>query len=360
MSVRDHGGNIFDAARRLGVPPGEIADFSASINPLGLSDVVRNSIIASIDEIVHYPDLSHDPLKQAIADTHGVPADMITIANGSTELIYNIPTLINGRRALLISPSFSEYAKALAQHDCEAIHFILSPEENFSINLDALDKVMSDGFDALFLCNPGNPTGILYSPTLVEQIHDCCIRHGAILVLDEAFMDFCEESSAIGSIVAKGDSIIMRSMTKFFGIPGLRLGYSLSSPETASLLNSMGGPWSVNSLALAAGTAALHDMEYIRRTREFVGTERQYLLQQISKVPHLKVYNSSANFVLLEITAGTTAARLGRILFEQGILIRDCSNFVGLPPQFFRIAVRTREENSRLLKSLGAALQEAG
>jgi len=353
----DHGGNVFDVARQLGVDPTEIADFSASINPLGLSAMVRKAIICAMDSLVHYPDSSHREFKQALADHHGLSAINIVAANGSTELIYHLPAMLHGKRALIVSPSFSEYVRALGQQHWEAQHFILDHENNFSLDLEALRLKLAEGYEALYLCNPANPGGTLYPLRVIEQVYSLCIASGTFLVLDEAFMDFCEESSAKRFMVKGDNGIVLRSMTKFFGIPGLRLGYAIASSTLAERLDAMGGPWSVNTLALAAGVAALHDTEHNHQTIEFIRRERRSLFEKLSDIKQLRVFPSSTNYLLLQITNGTSSFELRDRLMHQRILIRDCASFRGLSSQFFRVAVRTVEENEKLLRSLKGTLK---
>jgi threonine-phosphate decarboxylase len=353
----DHGGNVFDVSRQLGVNPTEIADFSASINPLGLSAMVKKAIICAMDSLVHYPDSSHMEFKQALANHHGVSPVNVVAANGSTELIYHLPAMLHGKRALIVSPSFSEYVRALGQQHWEAQHFILNHENNFSLDLEALRLKLAEGYDALYLCNPANPGGTLYPLRTIEQVYSLCIASGTFLVLDEAFMDFCEESSAKRFMVKGDNGIVLRSMTKFFGIPGLRLGYAIASSNLAERLDSMGGPWSVNTLALAAGVAALHDTEHNHQTIELIRRERRSLFERLSEIKQLRIFPSSTNYLLLQMTNGLTSFELRDRLMHQRILIRDCAGFRGLSSQFFRIAVRTAEENERLLRSLKGILK---
>jgi threonine-phosphate decarboxylase len=352
----EHGGNIFDIARQLGTEPSDVIDFSASINPLGISPLARKSIINALDSLVHYPDNSHRELKQALATYHGLSPANIAVANGSTEIIYHLPGMLPGSRALIISPSFNEYVRSLVQQHWEIRHFILKPESNFAIDLAALEHALAEGYDALYLCNPGNPNGTLYTLKTIEKIYRLCSASGTFLVLDEAFMDFCEDSSAKRFIVEGDNGLVLRSMTKFFGIPGLRLGYALSGSAMAERLDAMGGPWSVNTLALAAGVAALQDKEHNQRTIEYIHQERRNLHKRLSEIKQLKVYPSSANFLLAEITNGMSAMELRDRLLQQRLLIRDCTNFTGLSPQFFRVAVRTMEENERLVGALKGIL----
>lgn len=348
----DHGGNIFTAARSLGVLPEAVTDFSASINPLGMSPMARKALICSLDSLVHYPDSNHYELKQVLSRYHNLPADNFVIANGSTELIYHLPPMLPGKKALIISPSFSEYVRALNQHHWEIQHFILTPESNFSIDTEKLQRALADNIDVLYLCNPGNPSGTLHNQRVVEQVYSLCLAAGTFLVLDEAFMDFCEEASSKRLVVHSDNAIVLRSMTKFFGIPGLRLGYAIGNATLTGHLDAMGGPWSVNTLALVAGTAALQDIEHNRETLEFVRMERRNLFQKLEQFPQLRVYPSSVNYLLVEIKDGTTARELRERLLHQRILIRDCSSFMGLSERFFRVAVRSVEDNQRLLECL--------
>ncbi|MEI6703325.1 MAG: threonine-phosphate decarboxylase CobD [Deltaproteobacteria bacterium] len=349
----DHGGNIFTVARTLGVSPDAISDFSASINPLGTSPSVRKPLISALKSLLHYPDSSQRELKQVLASHHNLSPANFAIANGSTELIYHLPVMLPGKKALIISPTFSEYVRALDQQQWETRYFILSPENNFSIDTDMLEQALDGGVDVLYLCNPGNPNGTLYPLRVIEKIYQLCIEAGTFLVLDEAFMDFCEEGSSKYFVMRCENAIVLRSMTKFFGIPGLRLGYSISNVSLAERLDSMGGPWSVNTLAQVAGVSALQDNKHNRQTIEFIRQERRNLVESLKQFPQFKVYPSSANFLLIEIKDGSSAKRLkDQLLAHHRILIRDCSNFMRLSNRFFRIAVRTSEENQRLLECL--------
>lgn len=352
----DHGGTVFATARRMGVPLSALTDFSASINPLGLSPLVREAIGRVLDNLVHYPDAGHVDLKEALARYHGLPADHFIVANGSTELIYQLPAVFSGRRALLAAPCFSEYERALVRQQWEVRHFLLSPGDGFSLDLDRLKARLAEGYDAFYLCNPGNPSGTLYPPHIVEQVRELCSAAGTFLVVDEAFMDFCEEASAKHAIVDGGNALILRSMTKFFGIPGLRLGYAMANGRLCRSIDARGVPWNVNTLALVAGAAALGDQEYSRRTILLVDQERRFLYDRLAGFPKLKVYPSRVNFLLVEILGGMTARELAQQLLTELVIIRDCVTFDGLTPCFFRIAVRTHAENERLVACLGSIL----
>ena len=356
MKNFDHGGNVFAVARSLGVRPEEILDFSASINPLGMAPVVKEALLSSIDRLMHYPDSDAVELSRALAAFHGLDEASVCVSNGSTELIYLLPRLVKGKRALIVAPAFSEYAKALAREGWEIAYLNLAANDGFSLSLQALEERLAEGFDALFLCNPGNPTGKLLPPATVEKVCALCGSNGTFLVLDEAFMDFCEEESA-KHIIVKGGGVVLRSMTKFFAIPGLRLGYALGSASVIAGLAALREPWSVNTPAQAAGIAALSDHDYRQRTMRFVSVERAFLAAGLAALAGCKPYPAAANYLLVEIKGGPPAAGLRERLLGRGILIRDCSTFHGLDDRFFRVAVRRREENERLVEQLAKVLR---
>lgn len=353
MSTFDHGGNVFAVARQLGVPPEEILDFSASINPLGPPPGVRDAVTAAFDRLVHYPDSGCAELAAALAGRHGLEPANVCVANGSTELIFLIPRLLPAGRALLIAPTFSEYATALRQSGWACDHHLLPHDEGFPLALDALRQELTKGYGLLFLCNPGNPTGRLYGREEVAELLETCREAGTLLVLDEAFMDFCEEESAKDLVVASGAGVVLRSMTKFYAIPGLRLGYVLAAASLVERLSPLRPPWSVGTLAQVAGLAALADGEHVARTLAFAAEERAFLAAGLAALPGVRVYQGAANYLLARLDGGVTTAGLQERLLPEHILIRDCANFRGLDERFFRVAVRSREENERLLAALG-------
>lgn len=352
-TTSDHGGNVFAVARQLGVPPEAILDFSASINPLGPPPGVREAVAAAFDRLVHYPDSDCTELAAALARQHGVQPANVCVANGSTELIFLLPRLTAGKRALLIAPTFSEYAIALEQSGWGYDRFVLSHDDGFSLSLDALRRELAKGYGLLFLCNPGNPTGRLYSREEVAALLPLCRETGTLLVLDEAFMDFCEEGSAKELVVASGAGVVLRSMTKFYAIPGLRLGYALAAASLTQRLAAIRPPWSVGTLAQVAGLAALADGEHVARTCAYVAAERAFLADGLAELRGVRICQGAANYLLACLDGGLTAASLQERLLPERILIRDCANFQGLDGRFFRVAVRSRAENERLLAALG-------
>lgn len=348
----DHGGTVFAIARRLGAPPEALLDFSASINPLGPAPGVCEAVCSSLRLSVHYPDRESLELRRSLARLHGVDADNIIIANGSTELIYLLPRMLPGKRGLIVAPSFTEYARALERAGWETEYLILSPGDDFSLSMEGLRQRLNKGADALFLCNPANPTGALLPLSVVREVYGMCRDAGTFLVLDEAFMDFCEEESAKGFIAGDDGGIVLRSMTKFYAIPGLRLGYAVASAGVIERCGRAMEPWSVNTPAQIAGVASLAAAGYRERTIRYITGRRHSLCDGLARMPGLKPFPAAANYLLVEMGNGMTAADLRDRLLCRKMIIRDCSNYIGLDRRFFRVAVRTAEENSRLLRAM--------
>ena len=354
----DHGGTVYAAARHLGVPVEDILDFSASINPLGPPSGVREAVMAAFGRVVHYPDPEAVELREALARRHGVRPEQVCVANGSTELIHAIPRLHSGRRALIVAPAFSEYAAALEKAGWEIHYHYLAPENRFALSPGDLEARLAVGFDLLVLANPGNPTGTLIPLPVVAELLDICRSTGTVPVIDEAFMDFCEQESTVSATVSDGRGLVLRSVTKFYALPGLRLGYAVGAQEQVERLFRLMPPWCVGTLAQAAGVAALADNDYRERTLSLIDKERNVLSTSLSTLPGLRPYPSAANYLLVELTSGPTASDLAARLFSRRILIRDCATFPGLSGRFFRVAVRTREENQLLLEALVEVIEE--
>ncbi|HJV67021.1 MAG TPA: threonine-phosphate decarboxylase CobD [Geomonas sp.] len=351
-TFHEHGGNVFAVARALGLQPESIVDFSASINPLGMAPGVPGALAACVDRLLHYPDKGAAELREALAGYHGVAASEIAVANGSTELIHLLPRMVAGRRGLIVAPAFAEYAMSLNRAGWQVDYFTLDSSNGFDLSLPALREQLGKGYDLLFICNPGNPTGALIPKPVIREIVGLCRDSGTFLALDEAFIDFCEEESAKDLVRDLDRGVLLRSMTKFFAIPGLRLGYAIGAPGTIESIVSLQDPWSVNTAAQMAGVASLRDDAYCTRTRNYVEKERAFLIGSLARFSSLRAYPSRANYLLVEILNGMKAPELRARLMQSGILIRDCSNFQGLDGRFFRVAVRLREENELLLEKL--------
>lgn len=349
-----HGGNIHLASRVSGIPIGRILDFSASINPLGLARSAADAIRKSLGLLSHYPEPDAGSLALCLARHYRLsPASLIS-GNGSTELIYLIPRVLEPSRVLIAVPTFSEYSRACRNGNATEIRRLhLRPENQFALDPEEFIRAMK-GCDIAFLCNPNNPTGRLLRKRDVLEIAGEAEKLGCYLVVDEAFMDFCQNETVMHNVRRNPYLIVLRSLTKFYALAGLRIGFGVFSPGVAVRMNSYKEPWTVNSLADAAAKAVLRDSDYRLRSLTVLGTEKRYLEKGLSKTG-ITFTPSAANYYLIRLEDAKEAARR---LAGRGILVRDCSNFEGLDGSYIRIAVRSRKENSVLLKELAKLCAE--
>lgn len=348
-----HGGNIARAARKYGLSERQITDFSASINPLGPAPGVLQALMGELWRIRHYPDPDCGELPHLLAGHLGVRKDNLLLGNGGAELIYLLPRALDIKSALVLAPTFSEYAKAVEAAGGRVEYLALSRGGKFPA---AELAARLQGCDAVFLCNPNNPTGQVFSRAELGPLLDCMAGKGVNLIVDEAFMDFVagrENTSLMPMVCTYPGLVVLYSMTKFFGIPGLRLGAAVAAPEIIDRLRALKDPWSVNALAVVAGEAALKDKRLMDDTLRVVQEEREYLFAALSDIPGIEPFPSAANFLLMNISGtGLSSTELADRTGRLGILVRDCANFHGLDSNFIRVAVRTREENRALVEAL--------
>jgi threonine-phosphate decarboxylase len=356
--VKDtHGGDIWSASRRTGVLPHKIIDFSANINPLGLSPMAREAVKEALGLIGAYPDPEARLLKEALAAYHGLSKNRILTANGSTELIYLIPRVFAPERALVVEPSFSEYRASLVSSGCRVESFLTVEDESFTLNGERLALRLKKGYDLLYIANPSSPTGALIEKSLLVWLAGECRKYGTVLMVDEAFADFTDQESIKKEAPELRGVIVLRSMTKFFSMAGLRLGYLVAEKDLIKRFTRVIPPWSVNTLAIAAGASTLRDTSYMERTLNWFEDEKAFMFRELGKFRSLKVFPSSANFFLVKLlTEAITGSYLKDILIGRGILIRELSAVRGLGDRFFRVALLTRKHNELLLDALSSVL----
>ncbi len=349
-----HGGNMRKILQETRRESGDILDFSANINPLGPPEDFRAVIGRQIDNLVHYPDPDCADLTAAFAARHHIAGEEIVVGNGSTELLYLLPGILQKRRAVIPVPAYVDYQRAanLAGRDVKLL--LLNEENGFALDAAALDAELTKD-DILFLGRPNNPTGSMPSSS---QIRALAARHPeTVFLIDEAFADFAPATETMIAPDRAKNIIILKSLTKLYAMPGLRLGVVVAAPELAKQLQGRMPPWSVNTLAQAAGTAALQNAAYIEKTRRFINEKREELRTALAHLPGLKVYPGEANFLLIRSELPTLdAIEISRRLLACGIAIRVCDNFTGLDRRFFRVAVRTQRENGLLVAALQKAL----
>lgn len=361
-----HGGNRRRLAQAAGVPEQELLDFSASINPLGPPRWLREVVLANLGAVEHYPDPECLRLVEAISARYGVAPERVVVGNGSAEIIAALPRVLSGlpsgvpgiTRAVIPVPAYGDYARAAAQAGLAVRTVTLDETKGFALDVDEIGACLEAG-DMVFVGRPDNPAGTL---CVRDDLLSLVTRHPRTwFLVDEAFVEFVLDEAGAPDPGLLGvdlpNLVVMRSLTKLYAIPGLRLGFVVASPVLAAALRQALAPWSVNALAQAVGVAALADKEYVRATRDFVVKVRSRLSAELSALPGLQVFPGSANYLLVRVSRGRRdAADLAARLLQQGIAIRVCDDFEGLSRSYFRVAVRTIEENDRLLAELRSLL----
>lgn len=335
--LQEHGGNTHGLFGVL--------DFSANINPLGMIEGVRNAIVSSAADCVVYPDPECTELREALGIILECSPDNVVCGNGAADLIYRIAHAFRPERALICAPTFGEYKKALEEAVCKVDEHFLLEEDGFALTESILPKI--NGYDMIILCSPNNPTGQLIDLKLLKQIADKCRDNDTILVCDECFLGFVQEKEKYSLLNCLNENcIVISALTKLYAMPGARLGYAVCGcSENAEKLRRSGQYWSVSVPAQAAGLAALAEDWYVERTADYISRERKYMTEELTKCGAV-VYDSAANFLLIR-----SEPDLYEHMLDDNILIRSCESFSGLGREFFRIAIRTHDENRRFVES---------
>jgi threonine-phosphate decarboxylase len=355
-----HGAEILAAANESGLKPNDILDFSSSVNPLGPSKKALEAIKEAFKEIEAYPDSNSNALRETIASHfNGLDRDNIVVGNGSTELMYLFAEtfLKKGEKALIPAPTFGEYESSVRKSG-ESPKFI-KLNKNFQIDTEIFKREMV-GTKILFLCNPNNPTSKLIPEESLKEILENALSQNILVFLDEDFLEFVDDEKSrtlINNIAQFPNLFILRSFTKIFGLTGLRVGYGIASKDIIDVLRCAKIPWNVNCLGQAAAIAAVNDEEHLSITRELIKKEKLWLQQELSKFKSFNFSLPDANFFFIDIeNTGLTANALKHRMLKQGILIRDCSSFVGLNEFYIRVAIKTHTENVRLIDAFKHSL----
>ena len=335
-----HGGDIYTNQIEY--------DFSVNINPLGVQEEVKAALHDAVNECSNYPDISSEKLKNAVSEMLSVSKDYLLFGNGASELFMAIIHAIKPEKIVIPIPSFYGYEYAAKANNGEIIYYETKDYNDFGIRDDIL-SILTDDIDLLFLANPNNPTGKLIDRKLLLKLLRHCQEKNIYVVLDECFIEFCgKELSMINEIDTFKNLIIIRAFTKIYSIPGVRLGYLISS--NTSILNMIKNQlpeWNISVFAQKAGLECARQTEYIDQTIKYIDEERLFLIKELENVG-FKIISGNANFLLIY-----TEQPLYDQLLEKGILIRDCSNFRGLTKGYYRISIKTRRENEILLKAIG-------
>ena len=366
-----HGGNIFQFAHEQRIEPYEVVDFSANINPLGPSQRGLDALNAQLRYISHYPDATNDDVLNAIADTYGMNKHQIIVGNGAAELLYAICRLPGYTGAFVPAPGFSEYKEALEASKIPVRDIFYRPREDdngkpyFEVPYLALETFAAelkgqDGRIIVFLGNPNNPDGTLLDKDHIRTIASMLKDANSLLVIDESFIDFVgndpfqDNAHSMRSLVNEFDNIIVvHSFTKFYAVPGLRIGAAFTNKTLITQLQQYIPSWSVNTLAQAYTKAALNDVDYIKQTKQELNEERAFMYNALDALEGITVYPPSANFILFQVNQeGITANYINEELKKYNMIVRNCDSYVGLTNHWVRIAIKDHDTNIKLVDKL--------
>ncbi|MCG8473622.1 MAG: pyridoxal phosphate-dependent class II aminotransferase [Desulfobacterales bacterium] len=349
-----HGGNIYKLAKELGVRPLDITDMSSNLNPLGPPSGLMDHLKEKLSTIVSLPEVDAGHIKGLLAEKYGISPELILAGNGTTEFIYSIPRALKTRRALIVGPTYADYRDACEMYGAEADFLVAQKENAFCV--DAMDIAeASTGYDTVFLCNPNNPTGTMVSPEAIKTMAES--RPEVRFVIDESYLPFA--CDAYGQSVARfglANVIVLNSMSKVFRIPGLRVGFLMAPAAIISEFEKYVLPWSVNAMAQAAVTFILEGGQaidaFLSSTRSYVKKEKDRFVAALEAMEGITPFSAETYFVICELHGENKAADLWAALAKEAVLIRDCTNFIGLEGEFVRFSLKEEAVNDRLIELL--------
>jgi threonine-phosphate decarboxylase len=356
-----HGGEVWKVINITGLRREEIIDFSANLNPLGPPKTAIESIKRHLDQIFIYPDSNSTALRERIVQNfEGISEDNVVVGNGSTELIHLFTEVFieKGDVAVIPAPTFGEYENAVRKRGGIPKHIRLG--KDFHVEPATFSREIK-GAKVVFLCNPNNPTSILMPRESILEIVEKAFQEEILVFLDEAFIEFVDKGkgfSLISEVKNYPNFFVLRSFTKIFGLTGLRVGYGAAHYEIINFLFKAKLSWNVNCIAQVAAIAALNAKEYLNKTYELIKSERVFISQKLKQIKGFKVFPADANYVFIDIRrSGFTAPQLKEQMLFYGIIIRDCSSFIGLDEYYIRVAIKTRRENERLIEALNKVVE---
>jgi threonine-phosphate decarboxylase len=357
-----HGGDVWGFSRKYSIPVEKVLDFSGPVNFLGPSPKAVEAVKQNARLIKFYPDPNPVELRKEVAAYvgHGICAENIILGNGSIELIYMLTEVFpRNFKAIISVPSFTEYEKAVLRVGGEAV-FVQLPSD-FALDVERVKKAVTDDTRIIYICNPHSPSGTLYNRETLLDLVAFCQKKGIIVSIDENYIEFSNKSqdaTVVGYVKKYQNLFVIRSVTKFYGMPGIRFGYGIAAESFIDTLQTVRQPWSINSLAGYATLAAFKDKEFIENTKRTITKEKAEFAKMLTEIGWLHVFPSETNFLLVKILKPKlTSTALREELAKEGLLIRDCSTFVGLDDGYFRVTVRSAEDNLKLIEALKKALK---
>ncbi len=352
--LKGHGGNLYEAAIAAGVDPSSVLDFSASVNRMADRNKLKEWLAEAADGIGDYPDPEYHRLRKLIGEHYAISPDMLLPGNGSTELMYLVPRVFGVKRGLIISPSYADYADAVRLAGASVERLYLNKNNNFALDYAKLNDHLQGGFDIVVIGTPNNPTGTVAEPVALRKF--ITSHPETLFLIDESFADFAPALSLLPFIPS--NAVVLRSFTKFYGIPGLRAGFAAASVAVIEKLKAAKEPWTLNSAAEHICRRLLQGGMDDEKMRSEINVQRGRLAAALGEISGLRIISTPANYLLIEIESRSLAAGelKDRLLSKEKILIRDCANFDGLDSCWFRVAVRGEADNARLVAALKGIL----
>lgn len=351
-----HGSDLEKIEQIYGIKKEEITSFSANVNPLGVSPLLRETLANHIDAITTYPDREYTALRKCIASYIDTDPENILMGNGSTELISLFIQIQHPKKALIIGPTYSEYEREIALGGGASLYYPLQEEQSFALDITNFIAQLNESIDLVVICNPNNPTSGAISRRTMRKILDACKQNNINVMVDETYVEFADNYQEITSIPLTAyynNIFILRGTSKFFAAPGLRLGYAVTgNRDLLKSIHTRKNPWTINSLAVIAGEIMFQDSSYIAQTRELISQERSRIYQLLSKDSRCKTYPPNANFMLVRLLDNRTSGELFDCAIREKMMIRDCSTFPFLDNKYIRFCFMQPQMNDRLISCL--------
>ena len=336
-----------------------LIDFSVNIPHFPPDSAYKELLIHSIDHLMEYPEMDGIKARHALSEYLNWPMDQIVLGNGATDLIYLMTRALKLERAMILEPTFTEYKRALSQSGTKVYDYVLKGDSGFHLNTNHLSEAINNArCDALFICNPNNPTGQLFAVDEIESILEQVVGDRFLLVIDESFIEFKERPShheAMKDLMGRYNLLIMRSMTKTFCVPGLRIGYLFGSEKSIKLIGAFRDPWALNRFALESIPYFLKDNRHLKQLQDWCDVESAYMKALLSELERIEVFDGHANFVLIKLNH-LNPTKWHEALIEKGFYLRTCLDFTGLDAHYFRIAIKDRQSNEALIDAMKETL----
>lgn len=351
-----HGSDIELISQKYLISQEEILPYASNVNPLGMSPLAKEALVEYIDAVESYPERNYARLRTAISNYCNVDMEHIILGNGTSELIRKTFDTIKPKKTMIVGPTYSEYKNAAILNGSEVEMYMLNQLDDFELDITRFTEALHEGIDMLIICNPNNPTGKAIRKDDMDTILESCRSHNIFVMVDETYVEFVQDVSLISSVSLVKDFenlIVLRSTSKFFATPGLRLGYAITSnKEVLADADNSKIPWNINSLASIA-SVMFSDERYMNLTSSLIQTERNLIYSALCSRKTIKVFKPDANFILIRLLKeDLTASEVFEHCIKKGFMIRDCTDYEGLGDKYIRFCFLKPEQNDQVVNTI--------